>query len=134
MIFSTPMLSLSLLYCILCASVSMLFFFFFNDTATTEIYTLSLHDALPIFTAIGGMRSGYARHQGETGQRQNGDTRGRVRTIDRDIGVAATRRKAEVLRTADVVRTSALCEAEATAEDAAIIRLAFIPERQRLVA
>src|SRR2546430_14021342 len=26
----------------------MLFFFFFNDTATTEIYTLSLHDALPI--------------------------------------------------------------------------------------
>src|SRR5579872_7627149 len=25
------------------------FFFFFNDTATTEIYTLSLHDALPIW-------------------------------------------------------------------------------------
>src|SRR5205809_3947213 len=25
------------------------FYFFFNDTATTEIYTLSLHDALPIF-------------------------------------------------------------------------------------
>src|SRR5256885_13164826 len=29
----------------------MLPFFFFNDTATTEIYTLSLHDALPIFGA-----------------------------------------------------------------------------------
>src|SRR2546426_9465299 len=29
-------------------SHSLLFFFFFNDTATTEIYTLSLHDALPI--------------------------------------------------------------------------------------
>src|SRR2546429_5200335 len=28
------------------------FFFFFNDTATTEIYTLSLHDALPISLAI----------------------------------------------------------------------------------
>src|SRR5688572_33038093 len=28
------------------------FFFFFNDTATTEIYTLSLHDALPIFAGI----------------------------------------------------------------------------------
>src|SRR3712207_8425767 len=27
----------------------MLLFFFFNDTATTEIYTLSLHDALPIY-------------------------------------------------------------------------------------
>src|SRR2546428_7794437 len=29
-------------------------FFFFNDTATTEIYTLSLHDALPIYTCAGG--------------------------------------------------------------------------------
>src|SRR2546425_8763225 len=29
-----------------------MFFFFFNDTATTEIYTLSLHDALPIFAAV----------------------------------------------------------------------------------
>src|SRR2546422_7284285 len=29
----------------------MFFFFFFNDTATTEIYTLSLHDALPISLA-----------------------------------------------------------------------------------
>src|SRR5256885_11904941 len=28
---------------------SIFFFFFFNDTATTEIYTLSLHDALPIY-------------------------------------------------------------------------------------
>src|SRR2546430_12927134 len=28
-----------------------MFFFFFNDTATTEIYTLSLHDALPIWPA-----------------------------------------------------------------------------------
>src|SRR5215510_16592174 len=29
------------------------FFFFFNDTATTEIYTLSLHDALPIYLRAG---------------------------------------------------------------------------------
>src|SRR6266487_6758298 len=28
------------------------FFFFFNDTATTEIYTLSLHDALPIYQRL----------------------------------------------------------------------------------
>src|SRR2546425_3542956 len=28
----------------------LLIFFFFNDTATTEIYTLSLHDALPIYS------------------------------------------------------------------------------------
>src|SRR2546422_8451548 len=34
------------------------FFFFFNDTATTEIYTLSLHDALPIYiTPVAGIIS-----------------------------------------------------------------------------
>src|SRR6266550_8935770 len=33
------------------ASYIIMFFFFFNDTATTEIYTLSLHDALPISRA-----------------------------------------------------------------------------------
>src|SRR5215217_9500668 len=33
--------------------LSHFFFFFFNDTATTEIYTLSLHDALPISAPIG---------------------------------------------------------------------------------
>src|SRR5258708_37683397 len=32
-------------------NTSIPFFFFFNDTATTEIYTLSLHDALPICLA-----------------------------------------------------------------------------------
>src|SRR2546430_3055092 len=32
---------------------SLPFFFFFNDTATTEIYTLSLHDALPICSRSG---------------------------------------------------------------------------------
>src|SRR2546422_8684387 len=36
------------------------FFFFFNDTATTEIYTLSLHDALPIST---GLADGTGRSQ-----------------------------------------------------------------------
>src|SRR2546422_6180793 len=39
---STPTVSTNT--CTACSS----FFFFFNDTATTEIYTLSLHDALPI--------------------------------------------------------------------------------------
>src|SRR2546422_1819231 len=44
-----------MLPCMLPLSISMhthcfsLLFFFFNDTATTEIYTLSLHDALPIW-------------------------------------------------------------------------------------
>src|SRR5688572_31040606 len=35
---------------LLCSSY-IYFFFFFNDTATTEIYTLSLHDALPILSS-----------------------------------------------------------------------------------
>src|SRR5438874_10457839 len=34
------------------SSTVLFFFFFFNDTATTEIYTLSLHDALPIYITI----------------------------------------------------------------------------------
>src|SRR5207244_13517930 len=42
-------------------SVLSFLFFFFNDPATTEIYTLSLHDALPIFVfspwAFGAVRS-----------------------------------------------------------------------------
>src|SRR3712207_8148516 len=35
------------------SAVSIFVFFFFNDTATTEIYTLSLHDALPISAGPG---------------------------------------------------------------------------------
>src|SRR3989442_10915803 len=44
-------------------------FFFFNDTATTEIYTLSLHDALPIFTTI--FRNMIPRMTGGTGIQAN---------------------------------------------------------------
>src|SRR2546429_6884358 len=40
------MIQPAILQCSCCSSVFI--FFFFNDTATTEIYTLSLHDALPI--------------------------------------------------------------------------------------
>src|SRR2546429_6297223 len=36
--------------------MSIISFFFFNDTATTEIYTLSLHDALPICRGSAGSR------------------------------------------------------------------------------
>src|SRR5690349_24525613 len=48
------MIDIVLVYCFICIIspvylTSPFFFFFFNDTATTEIYTLSLHDALPIF-------------------------------------------------------------------------------------
>src|SRR3712207_7475794 len=48
-------------------------YFFFNDTATTEIYTLSLHDALPIsfghhwFLSLMAARSTQDRHYDNTG-------------------------------------------------------------------
>src|SRR5256885_6934084 len=45
------------------------FFFFFNDTATTEIYTLSLHDALPIF---GHLRAGPLALARPRGRRRSG--------------------------------------------------------------
>src|SRR2546429_1975073 len=46
MLFFSPMI-----YFTICDFL-LFFFFFFNDTATTEIYTLSLHDALPIFQCL----------------------------------------------------------------------------------
>src|SRR3712207_7573039 len=41
-------------------------FFFFNDTATTEIYTLSLHDALPIYRRCPSCRRGGTGSTGPT--------------------------------------------------------------------
>src|SRR2546430_8884959 len=41
-----------------------MFFFFLNDTATTEIYTLSLHDALPIWLCAGIRIKSCARRRG----------------------------------------------------------------------
>src|SRR3712207_9524838 len=59
------------------SSTCMLFlFFFFNDTATTEIYTLSLHDALPICPAPRCTRThptpARARRSAHTCQRRSG--------------------------------------------------------------
>src|SRR2546429_3065098 len=72
------------------------FFFFFNDTATTEIYTLSLHDALPIWPH---RRQGRARArlvrpldaQGTVPARGQEDDRPRARRRPRlaDAGRAA---------------------------------------------
>src|SRR3712207_7063873 len=74
-----------------------LFFFFFNDTATTEIYTLSLHDALPIYGggfhhhgpagrdyAPGGGRGPQAGADGDRARhRHGGGGRGALRGHDR---------------------------------------------------
>src|SRR6266480_466384 len=43
------------------------FFFFFNDTATTEIYTLSLHDALPIAERLAKLELRFDANAGPTG-------------------------------------------------------------------
>src|SRR3712207_8567421 len=65
------------------ASLLFIFFvFFFNDTATTEIYTLSLHDALPIWVVVrargrcgsgcrpAGVREGRQRRRRRAGARR----------------------------------------------------------------
>src|SRR5438552_8065178 len=52
------------------------FFFFFNDTATTEIYTLSLHDALPISkceVSEDSFRETFSRGTGPNGARSAAD-------------------------------------------------------------
>src|SRR2546427_4286938 len=54
------------------------FFFFFNDTATTEIYTLSLHDALPIY-----------------GQSRRAEGRGRSRSTLSTVGSCRTDARSE---------------------------------------
>src|SRR2546426_8122654 len=55
------------LYSLSPLSSSVLFFFFFNDTATTEIYTLSLHDALPISVHLAGLALERSRCRQERG-------------------------------------------------------------------
>src|SRR6266436_10198697 len=54
-------MSFSIHSVIMLTLIFLFFFFFFNDTATTEIYTLSLHDALPISGACAGRRWGRPR-------------------------------------------------------------------------
>src|SRR3712207_7577227 len=55
-------------------------FFFFNDTATTEIYTLSLHDALPIFDDDVG--KGACGHRARARRRRATGCQGRQLTTE----------------------------------------------------
>src|SRR2546427_257605 len=93
------------------ASLYLYFFFFFNDTATTEIYTLSLHDALPIYPAA---RADALDHAGERGPPQHAggfpypraggrwqwrlDAVGRKRTVERAPGLIGERPWAAINR------------------------------------
>src|SRR2546430_8509216 len=62
-------------------SPTFFFFFFFNDTATTEIYTLSLHDALPISGSPGlaprleHPKQHLARHRAERSEEHTSELR-----------------------------------------------------------
>src|SRR3712207_9330511 len=65
-------------------------FFFFNDTATTEIYTLSLHDALPIYRPVDELRVQSDGRSGDAvvevaaaGPRHRGTAGARHRLADR---------------------------------------------------
>src|SRR3712207_8985517 len=51
------------------------YYFFFNDTATTEIYTLSLHDALPIWRELVGGREKEALDPARVAAEADGDLR-----------------------------------------------------------
>src|SRR5258707_3994467 len=59
------------------------FFFFFNDTATTEIYTLSLHDALPISRRATRYRDPGPGQHGDPCRRRLGRTRDGHPDLDR---------------------------------------------------
>src|SRR2546425_12144199 len=67
---------------------SFFFFFFFNDTATTEIYTLSLHDALPISSArhLGQFRRASSSRPESARLRSRRDGRRRARLALQQIG------------------------------------------------
>src|SRR3712207_7949943 len=69
-------------------------FFFFNDTATTEIYTLSLHDALPIFAHLLAVEADHRRvHVGPRERLGGGQRLGvhRGELVVREHQVAAAR-------------------------------------------
>src|SRR2546430_6783835 len=76
---------MSAVWCSEAASPARSWVFFFNDTATTEIYTLSLHDALPIYPATGG------RPRARRGGRRDGAARHPA--ADRETAPAAARRE-----------------------------------------
>src|SRR5262245_62640211 len=68
----------------------MIFFFFFNYTATTEIYTLSLHDALPISLPIDRRGSGLRarRTPRSSGRRSNAPDRKSTRLNSSHLGIS----------------------------------------------
>src|SRR5260221_8465943 len=78
------------------------FFFFFNDTATTEIYTLSLHDALPIYISTSG-NSAVVTAQVETAFRLVKDDKGKWRIAEIRTGDRSEEHTSELQSHSDLV-------------------------------
>src|SRR2546427_8383373 len=84
---------MSVVFCLLFQYSFGCFFFFFNDTATTEIYTLSLHDALPISDRGAGARRG----RGPRGRRH------RARRVDPLTGLRSEEHTSELQSQSNLV-------------------------------
>src|SRR3989449_10302464 len=119
------MLDISLFSIVHC-SLQFSSFFFFNDTATTEIYTLSLHDALPILLTLEpGSTRRSPRTDRSTGARREQRPRGRRHRAGRPDPVAELRPGASREAAAHGVRDVALRRAaQGAAPRAAQVRRA----------
>src|SRR5437016_13748641 len=91
LIIRACMLLLSLMLC--CS-----FFFFFNDTATTEIYTLSLHDDLPISATSRQNTKDQVYAQNEMLAYQQKESTARVASIMENTNLSKQQQVSEIMR------------------------------------
>src|SRR2546426_4007430 len=89
------------------SSCSLCFFFFFNDTATTEIYTLTLHDALPISHRPGGGAPDATAAPNHQAAHRAAPRRGRLARVDAVAGDARCARRSEPQARADSLNREA---------------------------
>src|SRR3989449_6193033 len=98
-------------------------FFFFNDTATTEIYTLSLHDALPIYDERLKPAGQLLAH----GAALSGLDRAQVLVEDEDFGVRSEEHTSELQSRLHLVCRLLLEKKKEPAASTTISRTAAIP-------
>src|SRR5258708_17995977 len=110
--------------CPLCAC-----FFFFNDTATTEIYTLSLHDALPIYVAVGAGACGQSGDH--RGVRRAVEARGRLLVLDHAVGMIRSEEHTSELQSPDHLVCRLLLEKKKKRYQATAIELTHASLRRR---